>query len=184
MLKAFDLAAACRQSREERKQNCFEPIIRYIKFRKDVKAVSMLPENQKDIRLRETVLKCFRIESEAGQELFKEADSICGFSLCNGPYEQVKLIKAEYLRGYEVQRVCFWLYIMLGEERLTSWLLRASDGWGAVQDETMHQMYRLRGGYRNPKDSIDLYRRLIREGFSAELLQEARERADEMQCCE
>ena len=44
--------------------------------------------------------------------------------------------------------------------------------------QVMHYMYCLRGGYRDPRCSIDLYRRLIRDGFSQELLEEARALAD------
>ena len=44
----------------------------------------------------------------------------------------------------------------------------------------MHYMYRLRGGYRDPQFSIDLYRRLMTEGFSEELLKEARALANEI----
>ena len=178
MMQISDLDAACRQSKEERKRNYFEPVIRYIKFWKEVKAASRLAEHQKDIRLRETVLEYFCIRSTVGQALFKDAAGICGFPLHNAPYEQAKISKDQYLKGYDVQRVCFWLYIMLGEERLAVWLLRVSENWGTMQDETMHYMYCLRGGYRDPRCSIDLYRRLIRDGFSQELLEEARALAD------
>lgn len=179
-MQISDLDAAYRQAEEERKHNYFEPIIRYMKFWKKVKAASGQADSQKDSCLRETILKYFCIESRAGQALFQNEAGICGFPLQHAHYEQATLSKAQFLKGYDVQRVCYWLYIMMGEKRLAAWLLRVSADWGPMQDETMHYMYRLRGGYRDPQFSIDLYRRLMTEGFSEELLKEARALANEI----